>query len=482
MGFFKDVTNAFSNFINLFAGEDMFGQRVDEMKEIQLRRNYREGRQRDQLNVMLNGPNDNVKRNIIGKAIAQSMHLLLGQGVDFDLPGDDGTPEDQWLKACWEANKKNLLLKDVFYNAADGRCGFVKINPTAKVMGWLDITDDGIDRRELVEFPKLENINPLYMTMDSLPHDIDMVIRYTVQYVIEVGGVKKLFKQITENEVEGDGENLQSYWMIRDYEKDLDTGLEFELVNEVRWDYDFAPIIHFKNLPNPNDLWGMPDATEDVLELQDKLNFNLSNLNKIIRYHAHPRTVGKGVGEADQLDVSPDKMILLKNPDADIWNLEMQSDLAGALEVMDYIGKSILDGMDSVNLSNLKDKIGQITNFAIRVLFYDALGKMQVKREIWEAWLLDLNRRLLTVAEREFNPDPGKIVWPKAVLPTDEVEVIDVQIKEIDSGLKSRQTIALERGVDWEQESERIEGEKVQNENVGNLLVNEFFRGGGNEV
>ena len=49
-------------------------------------------------------------------------------------------------------------------------------------------------------------------------------------------------------------------------------------------------------------------------------------------------------------------------------------------------------------------------------------------------------------------------------------------------GILSKQTAAIRKGYDWEQEQERIEGERAQSEmtnnNVGNLLATQFFRGG----
>jgi hypothetical protein len=475
MGFWNGLKN-FMDFIGNFPiPDEVFGKRIEQAKAIQARRDYRIGNQRDMLKVAIGKADDNVQVNLIGKAIAQGMHLLLGQGVDFDLPGEEETPEDVWLNACWEANKKQILLKDAYLNATDGGCGFIKINPTKSVKGRLNEEMD-------VDFPSLEVVDPMFVQIDTTPTDNEQVIRYIITFAAPgPNGKDRLYKQEIEHQgaiynKAGKIVSKGNYWIITDSHKDPEGGPEWIIDNQVKWDYVFAPMIHWKNLPNPNSVWGTPDVTEDLLNLQDKLNFNISNLNKIIRYHAHPKTVAKGVGNSDELSVSPDEIILLRNPDADLKNLELESDLAGAIQILDYLGKSIMDNMDAVNLSNMKDKIGQITNFALRVLFYDALGKMQTKREIWEDWLLDLNHRLLMI-HNAGNTDPGQIVWPENVLPVNESEVIQEQKTEIEMGVVSKQTIAMERGRDWEQEQERMDDEKQMETNLGNEILNTFIRG-----
>jgi len=473
MGIFDGFKNLI-NFITMFPDpDDLYGERVEHVKEIQKRRNYREGIQDPQLKVKFNKPDDNVNNNIIGRAINQSLKLLLGKGVEFDLPGEPGTPEDEWLKACWEANKKNLLMTDAFLNAADGKCGFIKLQKDG-VMGLLD-------GKEAL-FPRMIVQDPMWLSMDTNPEDYEQVIRYTIKYGTKGADGKDIArKQVIENigeQYNPDGVVVDEggYWMVTDYQNDDSTGGKWVKIGEYRWEYGFAPMIHWKNLPNPNDTWGKPDATADVINLQDKLNFNLSNMNKIIRYHAHPQTIGKGIGNKSELDKSVDGMFLLSNPEADIFNLEMKSDLKGNLDVLDYLGKSILDNTDTVNINNLKDKMGQLTNFAVKVMFFDALGKMHLKREIWTAMLTDLNQRLFEVGTGKI-VDVGEVVWPDSVLPVNEKELSDLYKNDLEQGLVSEQTISERRGYVWEVEQERMNEKELNTGDIGAELLRSFNRG-----
>jgi len=199
-------------------------------------------------------------------------------------------------------------------------------------------------------------------------------------------------------------------------------------------------------------------------------------MNKIIRYHAHPQTIGKGIGNKSELDKSVDGMFLLSNPEADIFNLEMKSDLKGNLDVLDYLGKSILDNTDTVNINNLKDKMGQLTNFAVKVMFFDALGKMHLKREIWTAMLTDLNQRLFEVGTGKI-VDVGEVVWPDSVLPVNEKELSDLYKNDLEQGLVSEQTISERRGYVWEVEQERMNEKELNTGDIGAELLRSFNRG-----
>ena len=227
---------------------------------------------------------------------------------------------------------------------------------------------------------------------------------------------------------------------------------------------------------------------EDVLEQQDKRNFNASNINKIIRYHAHPKTYGIDISplpkSKDSTDSSwdPDQMVIFTGGEHPaIANLEMQSDLASSIQFYDMLGKQMFDQTNTVDITAFRDKLGQLTNFSVRVLFQEALWKMNIKRELFGDMLRELNHRLLVVGGQA-NTDPGEIVWPDAVLPINEQEVINTQKVELEMGIVSKQTISQERGRDYEQEQERMSNEQANDTNIGAEILKTFEAGVPKEV
>ena len=477
MGFFDGLKN-FMNFISFFPAEnDLYGEDFDRLKEIDLRRNYRLGNQQKQLKIKEGQTDDNLRCNLIGKAINQSVYLLVGKGVDFDLPGDDETPEELWLNACWEANKKQILLYRSAQNAAESGNGYIKIIPDG-VYGRLNGKD--------VLFPRLINIDPLWMTMDTNPEDFEQVIRYSIRFnTVAPDGKERARREIIEYhdaDINDNGIPVgEGYWTISEYFNDHTTGGKWILMEApIRWDYTFAPIVEWQNLISPNSIYGEPDTSDDILELQDRLNFVASNINKIIRYHAHPKTYTIGLGKPAKDSWGADQIVQFMTAGSDtkgeIANLEMQSDLKSSLEFFGLVSKSILDNTNTVDVNNLKDKLGQLTNFAVRVLFNDALSKMNIKRELFGDALRDLNHRLLTLGGFA-NADPGEVKFPDNVLPINEQEVINIQKQEMEMGVVSKQTVALERGRDYEEEQGRMSEEQENNTTIGAEILKTFEKG-----
>jgi len=463
MGFLDGLNNML-RFIQRFPDpDDLFGVRQRYEDYIQRRRDYRMGEQDKQLKVKMGQADDNVRCNLIGKAINQSVYLLVGQGVDFDLPGDDNAKEDVWLDACWKANNKQVLLHRSVQNACEAGNGYIKIVPDGMV-GMLEGKEN--------VFPRLVCLDPKWLSMETNPEDFEQVIRYIIRFnTTAPDGSDRARKQVIEFADPG--------WLISDYYNDHSTYGKWVLMSEENWNYPFAPIVEWQNLPSPNSVYGEADISDDIIELQDRYNFVASNINKIIRYHAHPKTYGINVGKPDKESMGPDQMTLFTSgaggDKAMIGNLEMQSDLESSINFFDILGKSILDNTSTVDVNNLKDKLGQLTNFAVRVLFNDAISKMNVKRQLLEIALKDLNHRLLVLAK--LPDDPGEVVWPESVLPVNETEVLNAQKTELELGIVSKQTISMERGRDYEEEQKRIGEESANESNVGDRILRTFERG-----
>ena len=92
----------------------------------------------------------------------------------------------------------------------------------------------------------------------------------------------------------------------------------------------------------------------------------------------------------------------------------------------------------TVDLDSLQDKIGSLTNFGLKVLYSDSIGKTGIKRLLFGEALLELIRRLLVI-NNFGETDPGVIVWPD-FLPQNEQEEIEYLEKDLTNGLVSHET------------------------------------------
>jgi len=383
--------------------------------------------------------------------------MLFGQEPAFDLPGESDAPEQQYIDAVWRANRKMQLLKRAaVYGAESGTC-YMKILPDGAV------TKDG----KLI--PRLVVLDPATVTMDALPEDIDTVYRYTIAYTITdpVTGKDKTVKQVTEHDAD------TGYWNITD--SISVNGNKFEVVNKQVWEWEFAPIVHWHNLPDVGSVYGRPDITDDLIDLQDKINFVSSNTAKIIKYHAYPKTWARGFQNTGKIAWGVDEMITTSDPNALVQNLEMQSDLSSSLNFIRYLRQALFDVSRAVDIDSMADKLGTLTNFGLRVLYQDALSKLEEKRGLYGEGIVEINHRLLALAGAPDN-DGGKVEWPD-VMPTNEMEVAQAIKTDLELGLVSKQTAAGIRGYSWIDEEPRIADERAASDNVGAALLRAFGQG-----
>jgi len=440
-----------------------------------LLRDYYRGIHRKQLTVRSGQADDNITLNYLGLVVERGISMLLGQGVEFDMGEDEGGPRQEFIDEIWSANKRDILLHKVAqYGGSLGTC-YLKILPEA--------IESREDENKLVA--RLVPLDPLLMEIETVPEDIDQVLRYVMRYNIKgPEGEEIARKEVTERnllavEEEGaDGPQIIGFetvsWMIRNYQAGRN-GV-WELMSEQEWPFEFPPIMHWQNLPLAYSAYGMADV-EQVVDLQDRINFIASNISKIIRYHAHPKTWGRGVGTQGEASWGADEMITLGGENAMIQNLEMQSDLQSSQAYLLNLRQSLFDITRTVDLTSMADKLGALTNFGLRVLFFDALAKLGTKREIYGEALVEINHRLLVISGVNPN-DGGEVVWPDT-LPEDEREEVAGLQFDLGAGLVSKQTAAQERGYDWETEQERMEGERTSEGNLGELFLRQFEQGQG---
>ena len=205
----------------------------------------------------------------------------------FDLPGEDDSPEQLFINSLMDANKYQILLQRALTFAADGGTGYFKILPGGGAFG-----KDGN------EYNRIVALNPGHVTMESLPDDVEIIYKYVIEYWVHdsITGKERGRREVYEFDME-----FGERWNITYYETDAN-GKWVELESEV-WDYDFAPIIHWQNLPNPYEPEGRIELSENMTVLQDRYNFIMSNMSKIIRHFAHPRQYGINLGNSEKANM-----------------------------------------------------------------------------------------------------------------------------------------------------------------------------------
>jgi hypothetical protein len=354
------------------------------------------------LKVDRDQPDDNVLCNFCGPIVDKGASWLFGKPVKItatEVSGDQKTIQ-KWLDGFWgDDDDKMALLSDASQNG--GVCGqaFVKIIPP----------------RGMMKYPRLVVLDPEIVRMVTAPDDCSLVLAYIIEYNYSTdynpgqGAIQK--RQIIAR-IDPDGlaeiageYDLDDTWTISNYMRRTSaTGAQTDWQQvgtpEV-WPYPFPPIFTNKNLPNPNESWGTPDLTSDIIDQNKTLIFLLSNLARIIKYHGHPKTYAIGIGKG-QLDTSVDGVIVLPAPDSKLGTLLPMENFTGILSVLATIMSNIdqQSRVPAVALGrqeNLPNRMGPLSGVAIALMFQPLIEKTELKQRLYGKMIREVSRAALVI-------------------------------------------------------------------------------------
>lgn len=404
------------------------------------------GKLPDPLKVRAGKPNDNLKVNYARLVIDLGVTFLFGKDVRFELDQTADTAPEQWLKQVWRRNKKLTWLQKLAMNG--GVCGtvFVKIVPR-----------EG-------DLPKLVNLDPAIVQARWADEDCDEVEAYCLSWTTIRKGEPIQRRQ----RIERDGEQ----WIIIDEEKPFKQQ-RWKVLSELVWPYTWAPILHAQNLPAANEFYGVADLEDDLIGLNKGANFLLSNLNRIIRFHAHPKTWGKGF-KASELQIAVDETIVLPNTEAELRNLEMQGDLASSVKLYEKIQEAVhaISRTPAIAAGKVEN-LGQLSGLALKVLYGPLVGKTETKQQTYGDLLVELNSRLLEMGGFGVGLETT-IHWPEMV-PMDELQQRNVLLIDKQLGA-SQDTVLSKAGYDPDIERRKKAEEPPA---IGAQLLRAFDRGEG---
>jgi hypothetical protein len=447
---------------------------TDKERRDNILRDYYDGDHPDQLKVKANAYDDNFTVNYIGLAIARGVSRLFNNGITFKLP-EGAESQKEYLDQVWDANKQEQLLYQLGLNGAVYGTPFLKIVP------------DGVVNKKTGQLVhRLIALDPEITKVETNPFDVDEPEKYIIEFSIKTDVETKSYKEVTRQAKEDDfedPENAAESWIVEHWIMNKQTGDKWVLdpTNPpYQWPYDFPPIIHWKNLPSLKASHGWRGSTdaEWAIGVQNKLNFADSNINKTIRLNSAPPTIVTGVNVEPKMGTGPGSLSWFTNPETKAYNLQANADIAGSMSYADSLESGIFELMREVPPAVIKTLGSGLTNFVMRVLFSDAIDKTDTKRELYGDAILEINRRLLVLADNK-NTDPGIIVWGSA-LPENPTEKIAEDTFLLNMGLVSKKTIAAKYDVDYDAEQTQLDIEAKQKNALGGNLLRDFIAGRNN--
>jgi hypothetical protein len=197
------------------------------------------------------------------------------------------------------------------------------------------------------------------------------------------------------------------------------------------------PLVHIQNLPVPFQYAGTSEV-EQLAPLQDELNTRLSDRANRITMQSFKMYLGKGIENFTDLPVSPGRMWMTENENADIVEFGGESSSQGEdlhiTELREAMDK--ISGVTPIAAGAIRNRVGNLTSAAaLRVTLMALLAKTERKRTIYGgaiaricelslAWLDCAGLFPTTSEERRV-----EIHWPTLLPDTETERLRDLQIK-----------------------------------------------------
>lgn len=157
------------------------------------------------------------------------------------------------------------------------------------------------------------------------------------------------------------------------------------------------PFVHVPNLAPPGTPWGLSDL-EDVIPLNRELDERLSDQADVIRYHADPPVIFKGVREHSDLAVGPGTVWDIPS-EADVTLLEWRGQTPAVDRHLDRILRALYDVAEAPR-SSFGDTEQAFSGVALETQLQPIIQRTLRRRIVWEAALRQIGQYVLLLAEQ----------------------------------------------------------------------------------
>lgn len=421
--------------------------------------NYYNGRHRAHLRRRQSpqgpGPDDNTIVNVSRRIVNKGIGFLFGVPLEWEIPDAESSmtgenDASEFLSAVWRSDEwRMVFLQELAQN------GFVTGDWFVQIVPGDPMTPGGA-------LPRIVNVNPSMIFPNWNPDDIDDVWSYEMRWQNADGDPVRLIHSL-----DSDREGVWVTWS-----ETLQRGVWRMTVEPEDWPYDWPMFLHGKNWPNANSFWGISDL-EDA-DLNDAINSVASNLRRITRIYAHPIPWARGFGNSE-IPIDGSRFAMATDPNANMGVLEMAQELKSSFDYLRFLRTAFAEITQIPENDPDRMTIGAQSGFALQVLYSDLMQKTMTKRNLYGMGVVEINRRLLEVGGYGENVRIN-LTWGDP-LPMDQALTNASDAFELDRELISPETVAKRRGIDWEQEQERLTEHALNNQTLGALALTRFDQG-----
>lgn len=303
-------------------------------------------------------------------------NFCFGHGVSFEVPDQNRGVTPYILQRAWEIdNPKGKILWEMGQlGGVTGDC-FVKIAYEAP---YADPT--GLVRPGRI---RILPLNPASCFPEFHPHDRTRLLRFKLKYRFWGTSIEGTRQVYTYTE-------LMTDEMIEEYIND-------ELIDQRPNPLGRIPVVHIANVPVSASPWGLSDIY-DIIPLNREFNEKMTEISDIINYHAAPVTIITGA-KASQLERGPKKVWAGLPKDAQVFNLEMQSQLATPMAYVETIKRAMheMTGVPETALGQ-SQPISNTSGVALSIQFQPLMNRRAMKILQYSQGLEQINELIILTA------------------------------------------------------------------------------------
>lgn len=374
----------------------------------------------------------NYARAIVDKGVS----YLLGRGINFAVTSPD--PAAQTL-----ARQAEQLLYRV-YDDNDLAAVDLHAAINAAVLGdaVFKVFWDPLDHRL-----RVTNVDPFRFRAHWAPDDLSRLVQAELHYSLTPDELTQTLAPLGLTPPSGlptppaATHTLIERWTARA----LTLLLDGQPLRATPNPLGFIPFVHVPNLPPPNEPWGVSDL-RDLIGLNRELNASMSDRADIIRFHADPPVVFRGVTEHSDLPVGPGTVWDLP-PDAEVKLLEWRGQPETVQQHLEWLFRALYEVSETPRTA-FGDSGRLLSGVALEVELRPLIQKTLRKRVFWDAALRRRSRMLLRMAQPHGLLDATsaqvaaltpRVIWPPMV-PRDDGAEVRNNIALVGARLRSHRT------------------------------------------
>lgn len=318
----------------------------------------------------------NITMNYIRTMSDYITNFCFGKGVQWKVPSQNQAIIPHLLHKVWEQdNSKHYVLWEMGQLASvTGDC-FVKIAYEEPYVDSLGVPHNGRIR--------IIPLNPSHCFPEYHPHDRDRIMRFKLKYRFWGTSPEGTRQVYTFTEILTDD-------LIEQYIND-------ELIDQYPNPIGTIPVVHIPNMTISSSPWGQSDIW-DIIPLNRELNEKMTEVSDIINYHAAPVTIITGA-KASQLERGPKKVWAGLPKDATVFNLESRGEMAGALEYISFLKRSMheITGVPETALGQFQP-VSNTSGVALAIQYQPMMNRFHMKRIHFTKGLEKVNELIIRTA------------------------------------------------------------------------------------